>query len=266
MKSMRKIIAWMLLILFGFTSGAAAQTIELVGTDDGESIFEALAEAFNASNADVEIELPDDISSTGGIKAVGRDEALLGRVARDIREHEQHYGLSYVPFAKSQVVFFVHKSAGIQNLSSQQILDIYSGKITNWRDVGGNDMKIRVVSYEEGDSNREVLGELLPGFDELAITSKSKTVYDAEETFALAEEKKGVIAFGSYVDALEKDVVIVSVDEKSADESDYPYAITLGFVFKEANYSGPLKNFIEFATSEAAYAVIEQAGGMPLKK
>ena len=64
----------------------------------------------------------------------------------------------------------------------QQILDIYSGKITNWKEVGGDDARLRVVTREEGDSSRGILVEFFPGFKDITVTSKAKTTFSDPET------------------------------------------------------------------------------------
>ncbi len=256
----------MMVCLSGISAlASAAETIELVGTDDGKIVFAAVAEIFNEMTSEVEIILPDDIGSSSGIKAVGRDQALLARVARELRENEAPYGLTYVPFASASVAFFAHKDVGVQELSVQQVLDIYSGKLTNWSEVGGNDVKIRVVNHEEGDSNREVLEDAFPGFKDITVLSKSKTIYDDDEAIELAEKTKGIISYGNSAEASKFDVVVLSIDGSHPSDMNYPYTTVLGFVFKEQNFTGGLKQFVEFATSDAAHEAILEAGGTPLK-
>lgn len=250
--------------MLGFASAASSEEITIVGTGSGTAILKAIGEAFSQQHPEVTINLPESIGSGGGIKAVGRDEYLLGRVARGIKENEKPYELIYVPYTQMPVVFFTNKSVSVENLSTQQILDIYSGKITNWKEVGGNDANIRVVTREEGDSSLEVLLELLPGFKDITITAKAKTTFSDPETEETVLKTVNVIAYGSYPNAKVIDVNVLKIDGKSAADSDYPYVGTLGFVYKEKNYTGDLKKFVEFATSEAAHEVIKEAGGIPV--
>lgn len=252
-------VVWIL----GFISSALSEELTIVGTGSGTTILKAIGEAFSQRNPEITISVPKSIGSGGGIKAVGRDEYLLGRVAREIKEKEKPYGLTYIPYAKIPIVFFVHKSINVQNLSTQQILDIYSGKITNWKSVGGNDAKIRVVTREEGDSSLGVLLNLFPGFKDLTVTSKAKMTFSDPETEATVLKTPGAIAYGSYPNAKVIEVNVLKINEKSASDPDYPYVGTLGFVYKEKNYTGPVKKFVEFATFEAAHETIKEAGGIP---
>lgn len=65
------------------------------------------------------------------------------------------------------ICFFVNKSVGVKYLSTKQLCDIYSGKFTNWKDVGGKNAKIRVIRSKDGDSSLMVLPKSLPGFADI---------------------------------------------------------------------------------------------------
>lgn len=249
--------------LLGVVATVSSEELTIVGTGSGTAILKAIGEAFHQHNPEITIQVPKSIGSGGGIKAVGRDEYLLGRVARGIKEKEQPYGLTYVPYAYIPIVFFANNSVTVENLSEQQILDIYSGEITNWQEVGGSDAKIRVVMREEGDSSLGVLLKAFSGFKDITITSKAKITFSDPETEDTVLKTTGVIAYGSYPNVKVIDVNVLKISEKTASESDYPYVGTLGFIYKEKNYTGTIKKFMEFATSEAAHEAILEAGGIP---
>ncbi len=253
-------IGWMI----GLVSAVLAEELTIVGTGSGTAILKAIADGFMQQQPEITVIIPESIGSGGGIKAVGRNEHLLGRVARGIKEKEQPYGLTYIPYAKMAVVFFTNNSVTATDLSTQQILDIYSGKITNWKDVGGNDANIRVVTREEGDSSRDVLLEFFPGFNELTITDKAKMTFSDPETEETVRKVANVIAYGSYPNAKAINVNVLSIDNTHPEAPDYPYAGTVGFVYKEENYTGSVKMFVDFATSEAAHEIIKKVGGIPL--
>ena len=250
--------------LLSLVSGAGAEEIAIVGTGSGTVILEALGKAFTQQNPGVTMTLPASVGSAGGIKAVGRDEAVLGRVSREIKENEKPYELKYVPFAKNPIVFMVNKNVNVPNLSAQQVLDLYSGKVTNWKEVGGSDAKVRVVRRQDGDSTHDVLVALLPGFKDITITTVSKTAFTDMEARETVENTAGAMVYGSYADAKAGDVKIVSVEGKNGTEADYPYVSTLALIYKEKNYTGNLKKFVDFATSEAALEIIKSASGIPL--
>ncbi len=265
MKHIKRVTSIVLAVacMVGFVSTVSAEEITIVGTGSSTAILKAIGEAFSHDNPGITIHVPESIGSGGGIKAVGKDKYVLGRVAREIKENEKPYGLTLVPVAKIPIVFFVNTSVSVQNLSIQQVLDIYSGKITNWKEVGGADAKIRVVRREDGDSSLEVLEKSFPGFEDITVTSKSKMTFNDHETIRTIEETTGAIAYGTYANASHASVNILEIDGKNATAPDYLYVGMLALIFKEKNYSGQIKTFVEFAASEAASEAIQETGGTP---
>ena len=132
------------------------------------------------------------------------------------------------------------------------------------RRIGGNDANIRVVQRQEGDSSLDVLLAAFPGFKELVVTEKAKTTFSDPETEDTVLNTENVIAYGSYSNVKALNVTTLTIDGKSPTDADYPYVGTLGLVYKEANHTGSIKKFVEFATSDAAHEVITSAGGIPL--
>ena len=103
-----------------------------------------------------------------------------------------------------------------------------------------------------------------PGFKDITLTSKSKTTLSDPTTCALAEQKADTIAFGTYVNAKNYNVDVLTIDGNHPAKGAYPYVGTLALIFKEKNNTGQIKGFVTFATSAAAHDVIKGAGGMPL--
>jgi phosphate transport system substrate-binding protein len=266
MMKMKKIamLFAVLLVAVLFSIPAMAEEIQIVGTGAGAEIIDGLGKAFSKGNPGVTISVPKSIGSGGGIKAVGTDANKLARVGRGIKDNEKSYGLTYLPVAKLPIVIMTHKGVGVKNLTPQQICDIFSGKITNWKEVGGKEAAIRVVRREDGDSSLEVLQKALPGFKDIAITTKSKTTLSDPETIELVEKTPGTISFGTYPNAKVSDVTAVTIGGKNAASADYLYVGDLALVFKEKNKTGDIAKFLSFVTSPAAHDVIKGAGGLTL--
>ena len=262
----RNTLMFALAILLPFTAStvqAASEEITIVGTGDGMSILDSIGAAFARENPGVVISVPPSIGSGGGVKAVGADKFAVGRVARGIKDKEKHFGLSYLPIVKIPVVFFVNKSAGVTDLSAQQVVDIYSGKVTNWREVGGNDARIRVVRRGDGDSSLGVLRKSFPGFKDLTITERAKETVTTQENVETVAGTAGTIGFGPYADAKTANVQILTIGGVSATESGYPSNGTLALIYKESSNMGSIAKFLEFASSSKAHEAIIGANGLP---
>lgn len=243
---------------------AMAEEVTIVGTGDGVAVLKNIGEAFTKAKG-IQIKVPESIGSGGGIKAVGADEAKIARVARKLKEKEAALGLLYTPYATIPTVFVVHKDSPLDNLTAQQVVGIYGGTISDWKEVGGTEGTIRVVRREEDDSSLGFLKASFPGFKDLTITEKSKTVLSVPEMVEIVTGKPGTIAFGPLDVALANNLKVLKIDGKLPTDPTYPTVGTMAFVYKEANNSGAIKEFISFATSSAAHEAISSKGGIPVK-
>ena len=246
------------------TTSLMAEEVTVVGTGDGVTVLKAIGAAYSKINPNIIVSVPKSIGSGGGVKTVGNGEFQLGRVARGIKSKEEHFNLSYVAYAKVPVVYFVNPSVAVDNLSADQVLAIYSGKIKNWKEVGGNNMKVRVVRREDGDSSLSQLKKSFPGFKDLVITEKSKTVFSTPDVVKILESKKGTIGFGPYDVVSNRNVKVLKINGLLPTAPNYPSVTTLGFVFNDKAISDLARGFMMFATSADAQAAITTAGGVSL--
>ena len=129
--------------------------VTLPGTGDSQDLLRGLARSYIAQYPNRAVIVPDSVGSGGGIKAVGTGDAPIGRVARlPHPEEEAKYGeFRYLEFARVPVAFVVSPNAGVSNLGEREICDIYRGRITNWKEVGGNDLFIDVQARPNPGSN-----------------------------------------------------------------------------------------------------------------
>src|SRR3954470_16292715 len=136
---------------------AHAGDLSVVGTGDGIDLLRALGAAYTDDHPDTNVIVPPSIGSGGGVAAVWSNKEVRARVARPLSDSEKEAGLVATPVFRLPSAFFVHRSAGVHSLTSAQLADIYRGKITNWRDVGVSDARVRVVRREDQDSTLLVL-------------------------------------------------------------------------------------------------------------
>ncbi len=83
-------------------------------------------------------------------------------------------------------------------------------------------LKIRVVTWEKGDSaHTETLEDCLPGFEDIEIMSRSKTVFNESDALSVVQKKQGAIGFGTYGIVRHADVSILNIDGKNPADPDY---------------------------------------------
>jgi phosphate transport system substrate-binding protein len=249
-------------------TGVSARIV-ISGTGDSQELMRALAEAFMKKHSGCEIEVPDSIGSSKGIKAVANGKIDLARVARLLNKDEKKLGLTYQLFAKSPVVFAVHPGVGdINNITSEQIVGIYSGRITDWSQLGGKAGKIYPITREAGDSSLLALNEKLPGFADVNNLT-AKIVYLTPETVAALTGHERTIGYvplpaiaGTQLRVLKIDGVYPSLE--NIRNGKYNLVAYFGVVYK-GKPRELAQRFIDFIYNEEGQKIITAMGAMPAR-
>jgi len=243
---------------------ANAGDLSVVGTGDGIDLLRALGAAYTADHPDTNVIVPPSIGSGGGIAAVSSNKEVLARAARPLSESEKEAGLIATAVFRLPSAFFVHRSAGVTSLTNAQLADVYSGKVTNWKEVGGHDVRIKVVRREDADSTLQVLRQSMPGWKNLAITEKSKTAVTTQDCIDTVKDVPGAIGFGPFTKALEMELSVLKIDGHHPTDQAYPSAVTLTFVHKDSTVTPDAKQFIAYAKTGKARTVLTSMGGVPV--
>lgn len=254
--------------LLAFAPAASAENVEVVGTGDGIPVFKALSAAFTAKHPEIAIVVPPSIHSSGGIREVGTDRAILGRIARPLKKDEETLQLRTVPVFRVPVIFYTHPSAGIKSLSTEQLVGIFSGAVSNWREVGGADLRIKVVRREEIDSTLAVLRDTLPGWKELRFNpDRSKLATSTQDAFASVRAVAGAIGFGPYTaDLVGSGLKVIAVNGIAPTDLRYPSAVTLSLIYRDATVTKSALAFVDFIFTPAGKKAILENGAIPLTR
>lgn len=260
------------LVLIVLSSAAAGQRGRLVisGSGDSRDLMMALASAFERANPGTKIQVSKSIGSSGGIRTVERGEADLGRIARLITEKDRRFNLNHIVFAYSPVVFICNANVKkVDNLTYRQIVDIYSGKIKSWSELGGEPKPIYVANREEGDSSRDVVNETVPGFQEIQPFA-GEVIRTTPENIAIIEKYKNTIGYGPLsmvkgrrLKVLKIEGIYPSID--NVHKGRYSLLIPFSLVWK-GQLRGLSKRFIDFIFSPQGHNIIAEHGASPVTK
>ena len=205
-----------------------------------------------------------------GVKSVGAGEIDIGAASRDVKlkEMETYPDLKPVGIGKDSVAIVVHPSNGVSELTMAQASKIFSGEIKNWRDIGGADEAIRVITREEGSGTREVFEKYVmkPSDKEIAGEASVKPSNGEVRATVSGDEKSiGYISLG-YLDpsvkAVKIDGVEATVENVLADK--YPIVRTL-YLITKGEPDELEKAFIDFVLSEEGQKVVEDMGYISIK-
>lgn len=135
-------------------------SISMVGSTSMEKFANALSESFMEKYPKVTV-TAEFVGSGAGIEAVTNGAADIGNSSRNLKEEEKAAGVVENIVAIDGIAVVVDTANAVEDLTKQQLSDIYSGTVTNWKDVGGNDAPIVVVGRESGSGTRSAFEELL---------------------------------------------------------------------------------------------------------
>ena len=135
-------------------------SISMVGSTSMEKFANALSESFMEKYPNVTV-TAEFVGSGAGIEAVSNGTADIGNSSRNLKDEEKAGGVAENIVAIDGIAVVVDGANTVEDLTKQQLSDIYEGKITNWKDAGGNDAPIVVIGRESGSGTRSAFEELL---------------------------------------------------------------------------------------------------------
>lgn len=142
------------------SSASLSGTIQMVGSTSMEKLANALAESFMDKYPDVTV-TAEFVGSGAGIEAVTNGSADIGNSSRNLKDEEKANGAVENIVAIDGIAVCVDPANTVAGLTKQQLTDIYTGKVTNWSQVGGSDSPIVVIGREAGSGTRGAFEELL---------------------------------------------------------------------------------------------------------
>ena len=254
-------------------SNVYAGQLVVPGTGANEVILKELAAAFNAENPEHEVIIPSSVGSGGGIRLVGTGENILGRVARGFKNDELQYGLEYLVFAKDMVLFVVGKNVGVIGLTEQQLADVYSGKIKNWQEVGGNDFSVRLLIREPEDSSLLVIQQHLESFKDIKFSERAKVLFHDYEMVNALNKYTTVIGWltQSSMKEITSSARVIDIDNISPTQENVlggQYVLTgnHALVYKKGNLDGVASKFLDFIFSKKGSRILINRGLVPVNK
>ena len=247
-----------------FVSGSAsAGELVIPGTGDGLEMLRHLGSAYSEKNPGTNVVVPASTGSGGGKISVAQDRTILARIAVPLTTSEEAVGIVAVPIVRVPTAFFTHPSLGIDNLTSQLTAEIFAGKIRSWNEIGGPDVRIRVVRREDADSTLLVLRATIPEWKDLVFTDRSKTAVTTQEAFETVAQFEGAIGFGPYSPVIEQQFNVLKVDGKHPTNIEYPSFTTIRLIFKRGHLTQEAEAFVKFARSTEAEQIFTRYGGVP---
>ena len=248
-------------------------TVVTAGSTSVQPLSEELAAVFMDANPGVTVEVQGG-GSGQGIKAIQEKIADFGALSRNVKDEEKASVTEEFVIAKDGVAVVVNPESTIENLTIEQIKKIYIGEITNWKEVGGEDAPIVVVSREEGSGTRGAFTEITKVMEkneageEVDNTTKDALVQGSTgavmQTVATTPDTIGYVSLGSLSDTV-KAVKVEGVAPSNETVLSGEYKISRPFLYVVGGeLTEAAQLYIDFILSEEGQAIVEDSGFIPV--
>ncbi len=249
------------------TPAALSGSVSTNGSTSMEKVIGILSEQFMADNSGVSVTY-DPTGSGAGIEAASNGSADIGLSSRALKDEETAGGLTGTTVALDGIAVIVNAGSKVEDLSVEQIAQIFTGEITDWSEVGGEAGAISCIGREAGSGTRD-------GFESITNTKDAcKLDQELTSTGGVIEAVAGnpnAIGYASLSAVEGKDTIkaltvggVACTEETVLDGS---YAIQRPFVLVTRTgeaLSPAAQAFFDFATSSAANDLIKSAGAVPV--
>ena len=242
---------------------AITGTVSTDGSTSMEKVIGALSESFMAANGGVTVNY-NPTGSGSGITAVQEGTCDIGLSSRALKDEEKAAGLKETVLAYDGIAIIVHPDNPVSDLTLEQIAKLYTGEITNWKDVGGNDAEVVLIGREAASGTRD-------GFESITGT-KDKCQYRQELTstgdvITAVSQNPDAIGYASLASV--KDTVkalnVGGVTPSEATVKDGSYLVQRPFVLVTVEgkaLSPAAQAFFDYALSADAASIISAAGAV----
>lgn len=253
----------------------AKETVTVTGSTSVTHVVEVLAETYTNTHPETFIAV-QGVGSSAGIAAVKQNAADIGMSSRYLKAAEINPDVTTVTIAHDGIALVVNKNNPVQNLSREQVSRIYHGEITNWRQVGGPDLKMAVVSRESASGSRfsfedfmgltqQVAGQTVSDINPQVLVVNTNGM--VKSLVSRNQHAIGYISLGSVdesVKPLAFDGVVPTLD--NLESGNYKISRPFLMLYKPQSIKSSAKRFIDFVTSEDGQTMMDQRGYIAIQQ
>ena len=238
-------------------------TVSTDGSTSMEKVINSLGESFMLANKDVKFTY-NPTGSGSGIQAVSEGRCDIGLSSRALKDDEKASGLVETVVALDGIAIVVNPENPVSDLDIDTIAKIYTGEITNWKDVGGNDAEIVLIGREAGSGTRDGFESITDTKDACQYRQELTSTGDVINTVSQNPDAIGYASLSAVGDSV-KALTVGGVEATEATVKDGSYVVQRPFVLvtKEGTKLSPAAQaFFDYALSADAASIIAAAGAV----
>lgn len=245
------------------TETTLSGTVSTDGSTSMEKVINSLGESFMAMNKDVKFTY-NPTGSGSGIQAVSEGRCDIGLSSRALKDDEKASGLVETVVALDGIAIVVNPENPVSDLDIDTIAKIYTGEITNWKDVGGNDAEIVLIGREAGSGTRDGFESITDTKDACQYRQELTSTGDVINTVSQNPDAIGYASLSAVGDSV-KALTVGGVEATEETVKDGSYVVQRPFVLvtKEGTKLSPAAQaFFDYALSADAASIIAAAGAV----
>ncbi len=245
------------------TETTLSGTVSTDGSTSMEKVINSLGESFMAMNKDVKFTY-NPTGSGSGIQAVSEGRCDIGLSSRALKDDEKASSLVETVVALDGIAIVVNPENPVSDLDIDTIAKIYTGEITNWKDVGGNDAEIVLIGREAGSGTRDGFESITDTKDACQYRQELTSTGDVINTVSQNPDAIGYASLSAVGDSV-KALTVGGVEATEATVKDGSYVVQRPFVLvtKEGTKLSPAAQaFFDYALSADAASIIAAAGAV----
>ena len=238
-------------------------TVATDGSTSMEKVIGALGESFMAENPNVTFTY-NPTGSGSGIQAVSEGRCDIGVSSRALKDEEKASGLKETTLALDGIAIIVNPENPISDLDVETIAKIYTGEITNWKDVGGNDAEIVLIGREAGSGTRDGFESITDTKDACQYRQELTSTGDVIATVAQNPDAIGYASLSAVKDTV-KALTVGGVAPREETVKDGSYVVQRPFVLVTKDgeaLSETAQAFYDYALDPAQAELIGKAGAV----
>ena len=247
------------------TETTISGTVSTDGSTSMEKVINSLGESFMAQNKDVKFTY-NPTGSGSGIQAVSEGRCDIGLSSRALKNDEKASGLVETTLALDGIAIVVNPENPVSDLDVDTIAKIYTGEITNWKDVGGDDAEIVLIGREAGSGTRDGFESITDTKDACAYRQELTSTGDVINTVSTNPNAIGYASLSAVGDSV-KALTVGGVQATEDTVRDGSYVVQRPFVLvtKEGTeLSAAAQAFFDYALSADAADIIAAAGAVAI--
>lgn len=242
------------------------QTVSTDGSTSMEKVIGFLSEAYMGKHGDVKVTY-NPTGSGSGIQAVSDGRCDIGLASRDLKDEEKTT-LTETVVAIDGIAIIVNNENPIADLTVEQIAKLYTGEITNWSDIGGNNAPVVCIGREAASGTRDGFESITGTVEKCKYSQELTSTGDVIQTVSSNPNAIGYASLASVGDTV-KALSVEGVTPSDDTILNGEYKIQRNFVLvtkKDSELKGAAKDFFDFCTGKDGAEYIAKAGAVPVAK